>query len=449
MITNNNLAIGTSESMLLVPFRMKTNSSKEFNKYLGSNSGKWEKEDPGQYYYLGRHINAIINNKSDNICTFYKLTKEARANIGLPNDTEVIHFTSTIIEKGDKEEYDFYLKNIRVAYFTSYIGFLILDIAHIENESMQQIADKCFSLSRFLNDEHDSGIKNSKLLFSYKTEEEHIFSLKNIVLELLHVNEFKNQENLILFPSTKSRRCIVYHRILLKEKDCNYERNLYYLRRVLHSSFLWENQDNRANRSDFTYSPTENIYWSGCQNGVVSLSFAEEGNNNEIFLTKQFPNNVRRDYFFLYLILLHEREALFWYNAEAVSLWKNHRKLVAMRKNLVEFRICFAYNTVSEEMAYQNLYQNIYDCLNLTNLELDIQDVITQVDIYQQDQIDRRSNKILSLIAFLAVFSTINDLLDLVGKMRAINISTPQLIITGILITLIITAFILFIYKKR
>jgi hypothetical protein len=436
-----------NDSYLLIPFYSKYESKKLEQLVLMTDL--WEKEKVRDYYYLAKHINAVVNNKSKNICTFYRLKDSVRTYYGLPAKTDPVNMKSKLLKemvrdgKQTWEEFEFYLSEIRVIYFTTGIGFLILEIQHGELDSPQTIADKCFSLTRIFTNEHDSEKKDSNIEFSF-SEGEQFFSLKNSVMELLRLNEVSRQE-LQLFPSMPNKRCTVFHRIIMDHKQEGEEQLLYYLRRSLHSSSLYSEWNTR----DVTYSPIENIHWSICQNGIVSLCYMPRKESNNSFIKQAFPRNVKKDYFFLYILLLHKREALLLYNAEAVMQWSNPRKLVAMRKKLIEFNVCYTYNTVSVETAYQIFYDCVYQSMCLDKLEMDIRNVIDQVEEYQQGNSDARMNGMLAVIALLSIFSTFLDGYELSETIQKYqSFSFLNWISIGINLFAVVIAIMIYFHKK-
>ena len=202
-----------------------------------------------------------------------------------------------------------------------------------------------------------------------------------------------------------------------------------------------------AREDDFAYSPLENVYWSGNSLGVVSISIDADKSNHK-FITEKFAYYVNHDYFYIFMLALHERELLLHYNYDAVKNWNNQRALCGMRKQLVEFNILFAYNIVSEEMAYQMLYEKLYDCFRLEKLENDIQDVIGKVDEYVTSTNDRKTNALLSMLTLLTIFSAFTDSLGLIDRLNQAGLTYAHLVVIGINIVIILIGILLFFRKK-
>jgi len=119
------------------------------------------------------------------------------------------------------------------------------------------------------------------------------------------------------------------------------------------------------------------------------------------------------------MILLHQRQVLLHYNYLAVKEQNDMKKLEQIKKELIRFRINFAYKTVSDEASYQKLYDGMYECLSLDSLNSDIQDVIDRVTEYQDLSKEKGINKALALIAMFSIFSAFADGLALVDRLMA------------------------------
>ena len=220
-----------------------------------------------------------------------------------------------------------------------------------------------------------------------------------------------------------NKQFLIYQRLILSEnekEDISYQTDL---QRIRHTAFAKVGNES-AREDDFAYSPLENIYWSGNSLGVVSISIDADENNHK-FITEKFAYYVNHDYFYIFMLALHERELLLHYNDDAVK-----------------------YNIVSEEMAYQMLYEKLYDCFRLEKLENDIQDVIGKVDEYVTSTNDRKTNALLSMLTLLTIFSAFTDSLGLIDRLNQAGLTYAHLVVIGINIVIILIGILLFFRKK-
>lgn len=401
--------INNSESFFLVPFYY--SGKKAFEKAIGED---WDKEQSHNHWFLAKHIDAFDKGKDkERIFTYYTLKEAMYQHYGIPNPNEDITITSDLIVDEDRlpDIYTMRISQIKILYFTTGFGFLIYEINHCEDE-IETITNKSFALLRAFVPVRNSG-KQVKLSVSLTGDNESSqvinreLNLISITDRLLEVGGKKDQ--IELFPTSCKSQCYMYHRIQLAKPiaEEEIERDLLYLRKGFHTSFSIQ-EEQEDNIFDFKWKQNKNLYWGGSMKGVVSLSYCIPGEDN-YFVAKQYGHNVRSDYFLLYMILLHQRQVLLYYNYLAVKDQNSMKKLEGIKKELIRFKINFAYKTVSDEASYQRFYDGMYECLSLESLNSDIQEVIDRVTEYQDFSNEKSMNRVLALIAMFSIFSAFAD----------------------------------------
>lgn len=430
-----------SESFFIIPFYY--SGKKAFEKYLGEN---WYKEQSYNNWFLAKHIDAY-DKGNERIFTYYTLKAAAYQNYGLPDTNENIRMVSDLISDLLPEHYKLRISRIRILYFNTGFGFLIYQINHMEDD-IKTITNKSFALLRAFVENRKSGrqVKLFALMPSENSNEpaEKELSLLAVSNQLLPCEGRKSK--IELFPISCKNQCYVYHRILLSEpvaenEERNLERDLLNLRNGFHRSFEI-NEDEEDDIFSFSWKQGRNLYWSGSMKGVVSLSFCIPGENN-YFVTEQYTKNVRNYYFLLYMILLHQRQVLLHYNYLAVKEQNDMKKLEQIKKELIRFRINFAYKSVSDEASYQKFYHGMYQCLYLDSLNADIQDVIDRVTEYQDFSNEKGMNRALALIAMFGIFSALSDgigFVDRIGQKIAFT-ALHWLIIAFIVVIIIFVCY--------
>jgi hypothetical protein len=423
-----------SESVMIMPFMYLGSKHKGFNDFfsMDEDSCIWAKEQKDDYdysyKYLTKNVSLLAFDKEVSVCSFYYLKNEAKEKLQIPRPNSEVQMSVKSLE-GPVEEYKFYLTNIRLVYFTTKIGFLLLYIKHPYGERMQAIADKMFSLSRCMMIEHDGKFNNecktkeSFMKFQFLSDDKIVnFSLKNSVLAIMNAENDKKCQIIKLFHDASIKKAFVYHRLFFTNlSDDNKKRNLYFLRRGLSSNSMYSDEEEERNSRDITYYSYEKALWSISPQGAVSLSICEKDSSHYKFLTSAYQRNIMSNYFFLYLLQLHERQALVFYNAIAIRNRKDMRKLASMKKSLLNFFVCFSINSISDESSYQNFYECVYDSLNLNKLESDIKEIICQVEEYELSINDRRMNEMLAVIALFSIVSVTLDGLNFVDRINNIN----------------------------
>ncbi len=339
-------------------------------------------------------------------------------------------------------------------YYRADLGFLIYNIKHEELEKIASITNKCFSLLRFFTKERTD---NNKVELSYQVKKETSkkkASIETKALQLTDITEklLKMQDEkprIIIFPTSLKKQCYIFHRILLPEPISKeeLEKSMYYLRRGYHTSFVYEpcQEDNNL---DFLIVQQKNIYWSFCQRAIISLSYCLPGEDN-YFVTNQYCNNVRNDYFLLYMMLLHERHALLHYNYIAVIRQRKMKRLERLKRELISFRINFAYKVVSDEVSYQYFYDSLHNDFALDRLNADLQDVIDRVTEYQDTTHEKSMNSALGLIALFSIFSAFGDGISLIDRVNNnMGFTIYHWICIGLVILISLRAAYIFLRNK-
>lgn len=401
--------LAASFSRMIIPFYLKP-------KHKGGENILFSERNWTSYerktVYLTKYIQEIFTFQDSGICNFYRLKDNARCEAGLQERATQFYAVSRIM-KGKCDQVVFTIDDIWAAYFATGIGFLMLDISHRAEESLQYITDKCFVLSNIFSARVIPGTGELNLRFYYMMGGKEIdCALGEAIRDILQEDALQGE--LRIFPtSTRSKLCS-YHRIARTQKKEDDISNIIRLNRGIHSSAFVQEEKYDFLESDFNFSVTRSTSWYACANGAVAL-IDDDADNHE-FLTSVYPKSVENDYFMILLLVLHEREIMLWYNYQLVQNWANPKKLVVLREELLQFNLWFSYNTVSIEMSYQNFYECLYKAFKLEKLENDVEDVIDKVNDFVTSQKDRKINGVLSVVAVLAVVSVFGDAMGLIDR---------------------------------
>ena len=350
--------------------------------------------------YLAKSVYELFLGDNDAACKCFYLTDENRNNYDLPPRYRKITLHSEM--RGCSGDFCFNILANRVIYFSTGIGFLETEIQYYDDEP-SNITNIGFCLANTFTNEHDSGKLKNNLTFSYEDNDKTIFfSLKNSLLKVLGAE--KHGDKLTIFPSTERKRMMVYHSLICRHiPDDN--KVLYALSNGLHTDVYYdENMD-----EDFVFSSIASQKWAVTPSGIASISIVSDNDDHAQFLVKHFKKSTLYDYFYIFILVAHEREVLLRYNYDAVKNRMKPNKLIAMRHKLIELDLQYTYNTISTESSYQKFYTNISEVFNISCLEQDIKNVIETVESHVNERNDRKTNTLLTAISVLAVFSVLTD----------------------------------------
>lgn len=389
-----NIDTGYSTFKFVLPFYCKSDKDKVKEPFCLSD---W-KQIPINTKYLTQSVYELFKENKEAVCRCYSLNDNARAKYHIPSRYNLVTMHSDM--PACQGDYRIMLTGHRIIWFESGLGFAVLDV-QIPEDDIESASDVSFCLSNVFTNEHDGGDKINNLVFSFvENEEPHMISIKNSLMQLIFgQTEGKGVE---LFPSSTRKRLITYHSIITDRNLVDEDKTINCLANSLHSGIRYNgNQDSGVVMSSFSGQK-----WYIGPNGVASYVGYKD---NDTFITKVHKRNVDLDYFYIFILALHEREILLKDNYLAVKYRNNHKKLIAMKDQLLMMDIVYSFNTVSIESSYQRFYSNICDVFNLEALRSDIRNVVENVESHVNDQNDQKINAVLTAISLLAIFSALTD----------------------------------------
>lgn len=357
--------------------------------------------------YLVESVYELFKENKATECKCYYLNSELWVSYGLPPRFSNISLRSEM--SGCSDIFDIAISAIRVYYFKTGIGFLEIEIQY-PSDDIDAISDVSFCLSNIFTNEHDSGDQENRLFFSYNSDNtSKLFSLKNSILSIL--NAETSMDYLKLFPSNSRKKLLSYHSVITTPQE-NIRKVIYALCNGLHSNVFYDEEmdDNTG------FSSISNQMWGISSTGVASVAYPSEKSRK--FVETTFKRNTMYDYYYIFLLVAHEREILLKYNHEAVKNRANPKALVSMKKDLLELRVIYTYNTVSTESSYQRFYECIANEFNISSLEADIRDVVEAVENHVNERKDRKINALLSTLSILTIFSILIDGISFMDRVQ-------------------------------
>lgn len=428
-----NIEMGYSTFKFVLPFYCKSDKDKAKEPFCLSD---W-KQIPINTKYLTQSVYELFNENKEAVCKCYSLNDSARPKYSIPSRYTLVTMHSDM--PACQGDYRIILSGHRIIWFESGLGFAVLDV-QIPEDDIESAADVSFCLSNVFTNEHDGGDIINNLIFSFvENEETHMLSIKNSLMQLIFgQTEGKGVE---LFPSSTRKRLITYHSIITDRNLVDEDKAINCLANSLHSGIRYNgNQDSGVVMSSFSGQK-----WYIGPNGVASYVGYRD---NDTFITKVHKRNVDLDYFYIFILALHERELLLKDNYLAVRYRNNHKKLIDMKDQLLTMDIVYSFNTVSIESSYQRFYADICNVFNLEALRSDIRNVVENVESHVNEQNDRRINAVLTAISLLAVFSALTDG---VGFADRIQEGSPFGILQWMVISLIFIfiAIAVYLFRKK
>lgn len=208
------------------------------------------------------------------------------------------------------------------------------------------------------------------------------------------------------------------------------------------------------------YHQQEYICWGFSKRGCAVVANLTGLPINDQFLMNRWLSSVESNYFYLYLLVLHEKFAIYSYlNDIAEDPDKSELKI--NQKALLDFRSKHIFSIVSDEQHIQQVYEKLKQANNTNDLYPELIDQLQQMFDHTQYQtnksnelIDRRISLISTAIGAVCSVSIIFDTADLFssrGYTLGFN-SIGNTCFTGTIIfetILFITVLVLLLCSKR
>lgn len=164
---------------------------------------------------------------------------------------------------------------------------------------------------------------------------------------------------------------------------------------------------------DMLFKPYTYDLWAGSQESLVNISTNAGDSNSNYFIENFKPSQLSIDYHFMYLMLLNQRYSAIQYISQiARTSGMNAKQIEKLNQRIVKLKTTFAFNVVSDDQMYQNIYVRLYKVFDIDRLLKDIQDNEAQMEILRNTssaKTEKRSSHFLAGISLLSLFSALID----------------------------------------
>lgn len=341
----------------------------------------WEKQEMHGSLLL-RHINTSF---AKNVVCFSKQTDEMSFVVPAadPRDSTKMH------------KYPFRIGQVQVYCFDTGIGICSLHIPYDETQE-DVVINSCSVLH--CSAQHPDSKQGKPIL---RDEEETYLSCV--------AEEFLDSllgQSYMLFGTqsdTNLRRLNMFSAILCeKSQDAGakevYERYAYQLANA------YDTRDEKLTvKSDDFFHQHEYIRWNFSKRGCAAVANLTGTSINDSFLSSGWFRSVQSNYFYLYLMVLHEKIASYYYlDNIADDPDMDHWKL--NQKTLMEFNSKYIFTIVSDEPFVQSVYRMLKKASNADEVYAELQEQLKHMFDYAQikaDEASEATNSKLNLISVI------------------------------------------------
>ena len=159
------------------------------------------------------------------------------------------------------------------------------------------------------------------------------------------------------------------------------------------------------------------IAWGYSSGALACVTLCGQAMNNRRKFINIFAGNVKSNYRFMYLILLHQKYAYYLLLTRlGAGQDKDVEVLEDYKSQLETLRTNFAFSRVSEAAQYQQLYAKLSEEFKLADIDRDVNDplvTLTQLKHDEEERQDKRRERnmdyALAILAILSIISCVCD----------------------------------------
>jgi len=415
-----------------IPFSLSSNAefSDEFIKTLPDKG--WSKSEILGDMIL-KHINTSFSN---NVVCFSKYVDGIRFSI------PTFNASGELSDSG----YDFEITEIHVFCFDTGVGIISFHIPYDSPVDEEALINTCSTLRCCA--EHSSGYGGKAIV--QNGEKTFLSCLADKELTVLLESEF----TLFNHYNDNSLRRVDMFTAALCDSDIKNDNtippdNLVYLLANAHDT---RDTNIVPDEKDF-YRQFDYTRWCFSKRGcsVVSNTINVVPTNN--FLNNRWFESVKTNYFYLFLMVLHQKYAIYNYlNTIAEDTEKTYIKF--NQESLIEFNSKYVFTIASDEQLIQNTYLRMKEINSIDEVYLDLLDEQKRMFDYSQlkndENTEKRNTRLNYVSVIISILCSLSVIFDTVTFFSEQNITLTQAFsIYDILIILVLCISVAFIISKR
>ncbi|MFP7298232.1 hypothetical protein [Neobacillus niacini] len=438
-------------NLFIIPFSFETNGN--FDKIVEKiDDMKMEKEVhqsnnrsvwlPIQHNSEDRffgHINQLVPNDGkvyeSTIGKLWGLNQLAWDLYGLPKNKN----NNVVLHTSKKKEIVLKITDVQLYLFETGVGFLIYDIYYPSISHMEDLVLANYYVKRLKNfggQMHLLKHANDKSTYEMNS------NFANITAGLLNplvVTSYFEKDNL------EPKNALVFNTSILdksfSESDgyiTKLQRFLFETRRVFKESYQPSQSEYDIEKNEEIYKPFNNSYWGIALEGAcnIVLHTGDEITNN--FFSESYIMNVKLNYFYMYIIALHQRYALLHLSVQAAEIPRDMDTLIEsnssietitkLREEIAYFDLRSSFLQVSHITHQNKVYEYIYRVLHIGDLhrklQSEVESIASLLDIrkaaVEKKSLERREerrrkndNFYVTITSIFVVISTLSSIWSL------------------------------------
>lgn len=370
-------------------------------------------------------------------CFHYDVKENVRKKMGLATSEEW-YTTEQHIYKGGEEKFRFQILGVQLYSFSTTVCIMAFKI-HFEKDDPMWISSAQYYLKK---------VSREKIRLENDTEDSFTFldMSKRLVDECTSITKF----DFFYYANPSTERSNMFTYLEVDQQD-SYQKELFYLRNCYNEGFMYF-EDDQLDKEEL-YIPSPDTMWGISSEAAICLVSPEK--EREQFIQNIFYENFNAQYLFMYILLLHQKYALYMFLTKiGIGEYNNLEMLEKYRHQLYEFETDFVFSLVTEVPQYQNLYKRMMDAFSLKKMYENVHEPILALSEMRQSTLevkqkkrDKNVNRALIALSLLTFFSALADSFAFVDSfcglfLSDVGVKVVQVSLVVVIVTIMIGVII-------
>lgn len=378
------------------------------------------------------------SNEERRLIFHYLLRYGCRKTYGLPGVDQCFETVGAFPFRESGQPIRFQVVDAHLFCFSTRVCILAFQVV-FDNQTPAWVADALFALKRASIPLKLSGQEGGT-----------VTSMLDIARQMM--SQFSQISGFSVFgyanPNTERSNVLTYLEVA---DHPSYEKELFYLRNCYHVGIPYVPNEELDKQQ--TFQASQDVVWGTSPEAAVCLACPDRG--DRVFTENVFFENFNSQYLVMYILLLHQKYALYMFLTElGVGRYNTLETLESYRQRLYEFKTDFVFSFITEVPQYQNLYSNMMQAFALEHLYQDVQEPLVSLAEIRRESEDEKQkrrdasvNSALGLLSVLGFFSILVDGVDFLdfllgGCLTKTSLTTTQLTFVGLIALIFLVVFV-------
>lgn len=355
--------------------------------------------------YMLKFVADKIDSRNEEMCLIfhYLLRYGCRKTYGLPGVDQCFETVGAFPFRESGQPIRFQVVDAHLFCFSTRVCILAFQVV-FDNQTPAWVADALFALKRASTPLKLSGQEGGT-----------VTSMLDIARQMM--SQFSQISGFSVFgyanPNTERSNVLTYLEVA---DHPSYEKELFHLRNCYHVGIPYVPNEELDKQQ--TFQASQDVVWGTSPEAAVCLACPDRGDRG--FTENVFFENFNSQYLVMYILLLHQKYALYMFLTElGVGRYNTLETLESYRQRLYEFKTDFVFSFITEVPQYQNLYSNMMQAFALEQLYQDVQEPLVSLAEIRRESEDEKQkrrdasvNSALGLLSVLGFFSILVDGVD-------------------------------------